>query len=168
MLDALQEDVDFCEDGETTIALDRAIPVPGVFYITDDGREVTVEEDEVPQILLQARPAFRHPGYRAVREDLGAAQRPRFLQSQTRCRWQRAGISCSIQTRTLKIIILLDITDKFNSLTCYTKITQRALSIFSRRSSLVLVVVPFSWMFSLALAFTFAFALGLAVTLPFL
>ena len=45
---------------------------------------------------------------------------------------------------------------------------QRALSIFIRRSSLVLVVVPFSWMFSLALAFTFAFALGLAVALPFL
>ena len=36
---------------------------------------------------------------------------------------------------------------------------QRALSIFTRRSSLILVVV---------LAFTFAFALGLAVTLTFL
>ena len=30
ILDALQEDVDFCEDGETTIARDGAIPIPGV------------------------------------------------------------------------------------------------------------------------------------------
>ena len=33
------------------------------------------EENEVPQILLQARPAFRHPGYRAIREDLNVAQK---------------------------------------------------------------------------------------------
>ena len=33
----------------------------GVFYITHDGKEA-IEENEVPQILLQARPAFRHPG----------------------------------------------------------------------------------------------------------
>ena len=39
ILDALQEDVDFCEDGETTIARDGAIAIPGVFYITDDGQE---------------------------------------------------------------------------------------------------------------------------------
>ena len=64
-LDALQEDVDFCEDGETTIARDGAIAIPGVFYITDDGWEV-IEENEVPQILFQARPAFRDPGYRAI------------------------------------------------------------------------------------------------------
>ena len=65
ILDALQEDVDFCEDGETTIARDGAIAIPGVLYITDDGQEA-IEENEVPQMLLQARPAFRHPGYRAV------------------------------------------------------------------------------------------------------
>ena len=29
---------------------------------SDDGQETTVEENEVPQILLQTRPAFRHPG----------------------------------------------------------------------------------------------------------
>ena len=77
VLDALQEDVDFCEDGETTIARDGAIAIPGVFYITDDGQETIVEENEVPQILFQARPAFRHPGYRAVREDLNVAQKSR-------------------------------------------------------------------------------------------
>ena len=76
-LDALQEDVDFCEDGETTIARDGAIAIPGVFNITDDGQEATVEENEVPQILLQARPAFRHSGYGAVREELNAAQKAR-------------------------------------------------------------------------------------------
>ena len=47
----------------------------GVFYITDDGQETTMKENEVPQILLQARPACRHPGYRAVREDLNVAQK---------------------------------------------------------------------------------------------
>ena len=65
VLDALQQDVDFCEDGETTIARDGAIPIPGGFFITDDGQEAT-EENEVPQILLQA-----------VREDLNAAQKSR-------------------------------------------------------------------------------------------
>ena len=55
-LDAPQEDVDFCEDGETTSARDGAIGIPGVFNITDDGQEATVEENEVPQILLQVRP----------------------------------------------------------------------------------------------------------------
>ena len=76
VLDVLQEEADFCEDGETTIARDGAIAIPGVFYITDDGQEA-VEENEVPQILLQTRPAFRHPGYRAVREDLNFAQKSR-------------------------------------------------------------------------------------------
>ena len=56
----MQEDADFCDDGETTIARDGATTIPGVFYITDDGQEA-VEENEVPQILLQARPAFRTP-----------------------------------------------------------------------------------------------------------
>ena len=36
-----------------------------------------IEENEVPQTLLQARPAFRHPGYRAIREDLNVAQKSR-------------------------------------------------------------------------------------------
>ena len=61
VLDALQEDADFREDGETTIARDGAIAVPDGFYLTDDGTE-EIEEKEVPQILLQVRPAFRHPG----------------------------------------------------------------------------------------------------------
>ena len=52
ILDALQEDVDSCEDAETTIARDGAIAIPVGFYITDDGQEA-VEENEVPQILLQ-------------------------------------------------------------------------------------------------------------------
>ena len=78
ILDALQEDVDFCDDGETTIARGGAIAIPGVFYITDDGQEA-IEENEVPQILLQARPAFRHPGCRAIREDLNVAQKSKGL-----------------------------------------------------------------------------------------
>ena len=49
ILDALQEDVDFCEEGETTIARDGAIAIPVVFYITDDGQEA-IEENEVPQM----------------------------------------------------------------------------------------------------------------------
>ena len=76
VLTALQEDVDFCEDGETMIARTGAIAIPGVFSTTDDGQEA-VEENEVPQILLQARPAFQHPGYRAVQEDLNVAQKSR-------------------------------------------------------------------------------------------
>ena len=63
-------------DALQTIARDGAIAIPGGFYVTDDGQEA-VEENEVPQILLQARPAFRHPGYQAVREDLNAAQKSR-------------------------------------------------------------------------------------------
>ena len=39
ILDALQEDADFCEDGETTIARDGAIAIPVVFFITDDSQE---------------------------------------------------------------------------------------------------------------------------------
>ena len=50
--------------------------IPGVVYITDDGQEA-VEEKEVPQILLQARPAFRHPGHRAIREDHNVARKSR-------------------------------------------------------------------------------------------
>ena len=76
ILDVLQEDADFCEDGERTIARDGAIAIPGFFYNNDGGQE-TIEETELPQILLHARPAFRHPGYRAVREDLNVAQKSR-------------------------------------------------------------------------------------------
>ena len=87
ILEVLQEGVDFCEDGETTIARDGAIAILGVFYHTDGGQEATVEENEVPHILLQARLAFRHPGYRAVREELNAAHEfPGFHGPQTRCR----------------------------------------------------------------------------------
>ena len=91
ILDVLQEDADFCEDGERTIARDGAIAIPGFFYNNDGGQE-TIEETELPQILLHARPAFRHPGYRAVREDLNVAQKvQRFLRPQTKCKWQRSG-----------------------------------------------------------------------------
>ena len=34
ILDALQEDVDFCEDVETTIERDGAITIPGFFFFT--------------------------------------------------------------------------------------------------------------------------------------
>ena len=61
------EDADFCEDGETTIARDGAVAIPGGFYITDDSQE-EIKEYEVPQILLEARPAFRHLGTRLVEE----------------------------------------------------------------------------------------------------
>ena len=54
-----QPDVDFCEDGETTIARVGLIAILAVFYITDDGQKAI---EDIPQILLQARPAFRHPG----------------------------------------------------------------------------------------------------------
>ena len=52
-------------------AMERS-PSRAVFYIQE-----AIEENEVPQILLQARPAFRHPGYQAVREDLNVAQKLR-------------------------------------------------------------------------------------------
>ena len=52
------------------------IAIPGIFCNYDDGQE-TIEDNEVPQISLQARPAFQHPGYRAVREDLNVAQKSR-------------------------------------------------------------------------------------------
>ena len=77
VLDASQEDVELCEDGETTITRDGAIAIPGVFCISDDGHETTVEENEVPLILVHVRPAFRHPGCWAVREELNAAQKAR-------------------------------------------------------------------------------------------
>ena len=48
ILDALQEDVDFCEDGETTIARDGQSPFR-VFHITDDVQEA-IEKTEITQI----------------------------------------------------------------------------------------------------------------------
>ena len=89
VLDALQEDADFCDDGETTIARDGAIAILGVFYITDDGQEA-VEEHEVPQFLLQARPAFRNSGG-CPRRSQRCAEVSRFILSQTRCKWQGPG-----------------------------------------------------------------------------
>ena len=59
--------MDFWKDG--------TIATPRVFYITDDSQEATAEENEVPQNLLLARPAFRDPGHRADREELNAAQK---------------------------------------------------------------------------------------------
>ena len=73
-----KKDADFCEDGETAIARDGATAIPDGFYFTDDGPG-EIEENEVPQILLQARPAFRHPEYRAAREDLNAVRKSRGL-----------------------------------------------------------------------------------------
>ena len=91
ILDALQEDADFCEDGVTTIARDGAIAILGAFHNADDGRE-TVEENEVPQILLQARPAFRQPWVPGrPRGSQRCAEVQRFLRSQTKCKWQRSG-----------------------------------------------------------------------------
>ena len=62
--------------GETTIARDGAIAIAGVFRTTDDGQEA-IEENEVPQIFVQTQPAFRHPGYRALRENLNVGQKSR-------------------------------------------------------------------------------------------
>ena len=60
ILDALQEDVDFCEDGETTIARDGAIAIPVVFYMTDDGQE-TIEENEVTTDIIASSTSFATP-----------------------------------------------------------------------------------------------------------
>ena len=60
---------------ETTIARDGATAIPEVFYMTDDGQETTVEDGGLPQILLQARPAYRQPGYRAFRKELDASRK---------------------------------------------------------------------------------------------
>ena len=73
-VNAMLEDADFCKDGETTIARNGAVAIPGGCYIADDGQE-EIEEDEVPQMLLQAPPVFRHPWYRALREELNVAQK---------------------------------------------------------------------------------------------
>ena len=83
VLDALQEDVDFCEHGETTIARDGAIAFPGVFYFIDDGRG-EVEENEVPQFSTSFSTSWI-PSY--SRGSQCSAEIPRFLRSQTRCKW---------------------------------------------------------------------------------
>ena len=89
VLDALQDNIDFCEDGETTIARDGAIAILGVFYLIDDGQE-RIEENEVPQILLQARPLLGHPWIPSYsRRSQCSAEIPRFLRPQTRCNWER-------------------------------------------------------------------------------
>ena len=43
LTDALLGDVDFCDDGETTIASDGAIVILGDVFITDDGQEAVGE-----------------------------------------------------------------------------------------------------------------------------
>ena len=87
----LQEDADFCEDGETTIARDGAIAILGGFYITDDGQEA-IEENEVPQIFIAGSTSFPTPWVpRCTRGSQHCAQVPRFLRSQTMCKWQRSG-----------------------------------------------------------------------------
>ena len=45
--------------------------------MTDDGQETIVQENELPHVLLQARPAYRQPGYRAVRGELNGAKKAR-------------------------------------------------------------------------------------------
>ena len=79
-------------------------------------------------------------------------------------------VICSILSwRSKPIIVLLDITNKLNSLTFHATIIQLALSSFLvRRSSLVLVVVLFSLDFSIAFSLSLSFPFGLVVTLPFL
>ena len=87
ILDALQEDADFCEDGETIIARDGAIAIPGFFYNNDDGQE-TIEENEVPQILLQASTSFPTPwvpGHK--RGSQCCAEVKEFLRPQTKGKW---------------------------------------------------------------------------------
>ena len=90
VLDALQEDVDFCEDEETTIARDGAIAIPGVFCITDDGLEA-IQENEVPQIIAGSTsfPTSWVPG--CPRGSQCCAPVSRFLWPQARCKWQRSG-----------------------------------------------------------------------------
>ena len=60
ILDALQEDVDFSEDGETTIARHGAIAIPGVFYIADDGQEAS-EGNEVPPDVIASSTSIPTP-----------------------------------------------------------------------------------------------------------
>ena len=59
------------------------------FYITDEDQETTVEENEVPQILLPSLPTPWVPG--RPRGSQCCAEVPIFLLSQTRCMRQEAG-----------------------------------------------------------------------------
>ena len=93
----MQEDVNFCDEGETTIARDGAIAIPGVFYSTDDGQEATVEEkchtycrklDQPFDILgigLSDRNSTQHRSLEvslALRRGAGGReQRPRMMRS---------------------------------------------------------------------------------------
>ena len=91
-LDALQEDVVFCEDGETTIARDGAIAMSGVFLHHrrwsghDRGRkrsatDIIAGTTSLPTPWVPGRP----------RGSQFCAEVPIFLLSQTRCRRQDAG-----------------------------------------------------------------------------
>ena len=89
VLGAIQEDVDVCEDGETTIARDGATAIPGVFHVTDDGQSATVEENELPQVLLQGRPdtvPFERSSTPRRRLEVS-----RFLRLPSWRRWPRVG-----------------------------------------------------------------------------
>ena len=85
ILDALQEDADFCE---TTIARDGAIAIPGVFFNNDDGHE-SIKENEVPQAGSTSFPTPWVPG--RPRGSQCCADVLRFLRPQTMCKWQRSG-----------------------------------------------------------------------------
>ena len=61
---ALQEDVDFCEDGETTIARDGAIAIPWVLMVRRQLKRMRFR-----RYCCRLDQLFRHPEYRAVRED---------------------------------------------------------------------------------------------------
>ena len=77
-----KEDINFCEDGETTIAREGAIPTRGFSTVPTMVRRRPWKKNEVPQKILQARPTFRGTQR--------SADIPRFLRHQTWCRWQRA------------------------------------------------------------------------------
>ena len=92
VLEALQEDVVFCEDGETTIARDGAIAISGVFlqhrrWSGDDrGRkrsatDIIAGTTSLPTPWVPGRPK----GSQCF------AEVQRFLRPQTRCKWQRSG-----------------------------------------------------------------------------
>ena len=110
VLNALQEDDDFCEDGETTtIARDGVTAIPRVLHITDDGQETTVEENEVPRIQFAGSTSVstswipcRSRGAQRCTEGSWLLWHP------TWCRWQRAGaayeaLECSTAAQSVSI-----------------------------------------------------------------
>ena len=83
ILDALQEDVDFCEDGETTIARDEAIAVQGVLYLTDGGQEA-IEENEGTADVMAGSTIFPTPWVSGrLRGSQFSAEVSRFFRPQT-------------------------------------------------------------------------------------